>query len=70
MVLDPFGGTGTTALVADALGRRGITVDMSADYCRLAAWRTTDPAQRAAAMGVDKPPVERVGQLDLFGGAR
>ena len=32
VVLDPFGGTGTTALVATALGRHGISVDMSADY--------------------------------------
>lgn len=47
VVLDPFGGTGTTALVADALGRQGISVDMSADYCRLAGWRITDPKQRA-----------------------
>ena len=44
---DPFGGTGTTALVAAVLGRHGITVDMSADYCRLAAWRTGDEQQRA-----------------------
>src|ERR1017187_1517679 len=55
-VLDPFGGTGTTALVAGMHGRHGITVDRSADYCRLAAWRTTDPAQRAAALQVPKPP--------------
>lgn len=47
VVLDPFGGTGTTTLVAEALGRQGISVDMSADYCRLAEWRTTDPKQRA-----------------------
>lgn len=67
MVLDPFGGTGTTALVAHALGRHGISVDMSADYCRLARWRTTDPGQVAAAMQVEKPPKEHDGQLDLFG---
>jgi DNA modification methylase len=46
IVLDPFGGTGTTALVASVHGRVGITVDLSADYCRLAQWRTTDPQQR------------------------
>ena len=40
VVLDPFSGTGTTAGVAKALGRTGIGVDMSADYCRLAEWRT------------------------------
>lgn len=46
VVLDPFGGTGTVALVAKALGRIGISVDLSHDYCRLATWRTTDPKQR------------------------
>jgi site-specific DNA-methyltransferase (cytosine-N4-specific) len=55
-VLDPFGGTGTTALVAKALGRNGISVDMSADYCRLAKWRTTDPAQFARAQRPANPP--------------
>lgn len=39
VVLDPFGGTGTTALVSKALGRDAITVDLSEDYCRLADWR-------------------------------
>jgi site-specific DNA-methyltransferase (cytosine-N4-specific) len=52
-VLDPFGGTGTTALVAHALGRRGISVDMSADYCRLARWRTSDPGQCRCARGFE-----------------
>ncbi|HET6503709.1 MAG TPA: site-specific DNA-methyltransferase [Amycolatopsis sp.] len=66
IVLDPFGGTGTVALVAKALGRHGISVDRSADYCRLAQWRTTDPAQLAKAMRVEKPPVQMDGQLDLL----
>ena len=70
VVLDPFGGTGTTALVADVLGRHGITVDMSADYCRLATWRTSDPGQRAKAARVAKPAVRRpsgsAGQGELF----
>jgi len=66
VVVDPFGGTGTSALVADALGRTGITVDRSADYCRLARWRTTDPAERARALGVPKPPPVPEGQASLF----
>ena len=66
VVLDPFGGTGTTALVAKALGRHGISVDMSADYCRLAEWRTTDPDQLAKAMRVEKPPKQVDGQESLF----
>jgi DNA modification methylase len=48
-VLDPFGGTGTTAMVAKALGRKGISVDLSADYCRLAEWRCNDEASLVKA---------------------
>jgi len=66
VVLDPFGGTGTTALVASVLGRHGISVDRSADYCRLARWRTTDPGERARAMQVPKPPPVPEGQVSLF----
>ena len=66
VVLDPFGGTGTTALVAAAYGRLGVSVDRSADYCRLARWRTTDPAERAKAMMVAKPPPVPDGQGSLF----
>lgn len=68
VVLDPFGGTGTTALVAHALGRHGISNDMSADYCRLARWRTSDPKQQAkAARREFKPAPEQVaGQVELF----
>ena len=66
IVLDPFGGTGTTALIAHAYGRHGITIDHSADYCRLAQWRTTDPAERAKALEVPKPPPVPQGQDSLF----
>jgi site-specific DNA-methyltransferase (cytosine-N4-specific) len=70
VVLDPFGGTGTTALVAKALGRHGISVDMSADYCRLAEWRTNDPAQLAKVQGRPKPKPVPAGQdtFDLLEG--
>jgi hypothetical protein len=66
VILDPFGGTGTTAMVAKVLGRHGISVDMSADYCRLARWRTTDPGQLAKAARVEKPPTQVEGQADLL----
>jgi DNA modification methylase len=68
VVLDPFGGTGTTALVASVLGRTGITIDKSMDYARLARWRTTDPGERARAMGVRKPTPVPDGQGSLFDG--
>jgi DNA modification methylase len=51
VVLDPFSGTGTTALVATMLGRRGIGVELNPDYVRLAEWRAQDPKQRAKAAG-------------------
>ena len=38
-VLDPFVGSGTTAAVAQRLGRRAVGVDLSADYLELAAKR-------------------------------
>lgn len=68
VILDPFGGTGTTALVADALGRHGISVDMSSDYLRIAQWRTTDPRQRARAAQRDytPPPPQIEGQAALL----
>jgi DNA modification methylase len=66
LVVDPFGGTGTTALVAAAYGRVGVSVDLSGDYCRLARWRTADPAERARALCVPKPPPVPDGQASLF----
>lgn len=39
LVLDPFGGSGTTALVAKILGRRATSIDLSFGYTRLARWR-------------------------------
>lgn len=52
VVLDPFGGTGTVALAAKSLGRHGISIDMSADYCRLTQWRTNDRRQLAAVLDI------------------
>jgi len=66
VVLDPFSGTGTAPLVADVLGRRGIGVELSRDYLRIARWRTQDPAERARAMQVPKPPPVPDGQESLF----
>ena len=38
-VLDPFSGSGTTALVARKHGRKCIGIELSADYCALSARR-------------------------------
>jgi DNA modification methylase len=59
VVLDPFGGTGTTALIADLYGRHGISVDRSLDYCRIARWRTQDPGERARGLKQPKPKPDK-----------
>lgn len=50
IVLDPFGGTGTVAMVARALGRQGIHVDLSRDYLKLAKWRVFQSGHWAKAV--------------------
>jgi DNA modification methylase len=51
VVLDCFGGTGTTAMVARSLGRFGVSVDLSADYLRLARWRIWQSQHGQKAVG-------------------
>ena len=41
VVLDPFVGSGTTAVVAQSLGRNYVGIDINAEYCELAASRLT-----------------------------
>jgi SAM-dependent methyltransferase len=61
VVLDCFGGTGTTALVARALGRIGISVDLSWPYSRLAKWRIFHSGDSGKA--VARTWAERQGSL-------
>jgi len=64
-VADPFGGTGTTSLVADLLGRDSFMTELSADYIDISRWRIHDPGERARALGVPKPPPVPEGQLSF-----
>lgn len=50
VVLDPFGGSGTTAVVAQALGRSAISIDLSHDYTRLAKWRVEQSGHGSKAL--------------------
>jgi len=61
VVLDPFAGTGTTVMVARALGRTGIGVDLSADYLRLADWRVHESGH--AVKTIRRTNQERQGSL-------
>jgi DNA modification methylase len=42
IVLDPFGGAGTVALVADKLNRTGIAFELKREYCQMARKRCYD----------------------------
>lgn len=60
-VLDPFVGTGTVPMVARALGRYGVGVDLSRDYLRLATWRISE--SRHGAKSINRTNRERQGKL-------
>lgn len=70
LVIDPFGGTGTTATVARALGRDAISFDLSAGYLGLAEWRINDRRELCRARGRYRPPKPadplRAAALDLL----
>lgn len=50
IVLDPFCGSGTTAVVAKQLGRNYIGIDISPDYCKMAEQRIKQEAPQSLAI--------------------
>jgi DNA modification methylase len=51
-ILDPFGGSGTTAVVARRLGRRGVLIELNEEYAEMARARLAEwwkPPARAAS---------------------
>ncbi|MDP1688510.1 MAG: site-specific DNA-methyltransferase [bacterium] len=60
VILDPFMGSGTTAVVAKALGRKYIGIDISPEYCKMAE-------ERIARNGKHKEvePQQQTAQMDL-----
>ena len=59
VVCDPFAGTFTTVMVARALGRIGIGVDLSMPYCKAGRWRVRHDGAKA----VSRTWAERQGSL-------
>lgn len=51
VVLDPFMGSGTTAVAAAVLGRTFIGIDISSEYCKIAENRMLDPSSVREAAG-------------------
>ena len=54
-VLDPFGGAGTTGLVADRLGRSAILIELNPAYAEMAERRLKDDAGMFAEISRDHP---------------
>lgn len=63
IVLDPFSGSGTTVMVANQLGRRGIGMDLSLEYIDLAKERTGITALDAWQNGIDASAPVDLGPL-------
>ena len=57
-VLDPFAGSGTTLLVAQSLGRRGVGIDLSPEYLRQALVRASRHFGKAAITEDTSPPTD------------
>jgi DNA modification methylase len=66
-ILDPFSGAGTTALVADQLGRNALQIELNAAYIALAEQRAAPPpAKPARAPKPVRPPPRPPQPMPLF----
>jgi DNA modification methylase len=54
-VLDPFGGAGTTGLVADRLGRNAILIELNPEYANMAERRLRGDSPMFADVSLDYP---------------
>lgn len=63
-VLDPFCGSGTTVLAAATLGRRGVGIDLNADYLAMAKRRIERPHARVARPSRAGAPTPLFAALD------
>lgn len=57
VVLDPFAGSCTTLVVATALGRRAIGLDLSREYLEMGRRRVERPHARVPRPRRDEPPL-------------
>jgi len=62
-VFDPFSGSGTTLMVANQLGRRGVGLDLSLEYIQLAKERIGIKALDAWVNGIDASEEVELGPL-------
>jgi DNA modification methylase len=64
-VLDPFGGAGTTGLVADRLQRNAILIELNPEYAAMASNRiANDAGGLFATVDVQKPTDQQMSLLE------
>lgn len=63
LVLDPFAGSGTSILVANRLGRRGLGLELNPDYAQMARDRIQQDAPLIHEIAAAAPPLGRQGRL-------
>ncbi len=61
-VLDPFGGAGTTGLVADRLGRNAILIELNSEYAAMAERRISADSRLFSSVSLN--PTHPLGSID------
>ena len=65
IVLDCFGGSGTTGVVAEQLGRNAVLIELSPEYCEM-IWKRLEREKAKRALGIVEKVRPLDGQLGLF----
>jgi DNA modification methylase len=65
VVLDPFGGLATTGLVANALGRRAVLIEVSPQYAAMAEARIRDELPKYSAELAEAPTQDAGGESNV-----
>jgi DNA modification methylase len=61
-VLDPFGGAGTTGLVADRLQRHAVLIELNPEYAEMAARRIRNEGGMLTDVGIENPGARVIGE--------
>ena len=65
-ILDPFMGSGTTALAAQNLARKFVGIDISPEYCQMAEERLRNPASATKNKVTTKDEIKQAGLFDCI----
>jgi DNA modification methylase len=69
VIFDPFGGSGTTLMAAEATGRRAVLLELDPRYCDVIVQRWQEAASKSAHLEGDGGPFEEIAGERLVEGA-